>query len=235
MLVRLSNFKAISATLLEVPGRILDLLEPETASNIDVGLQYSGDRFALGVADLLAREQVVGWFQGRMEFGPRALGARSILGDARSRDMQSVMNRKIKFRESFRPFAPSVLRERVDDYFEMRPEEDSPYMLLVAPVRDRHRVPLDAGSNGLRPHLYREETLRRASGRYVDVMRRYFMTKANRIGYETIDMQPVFLAHYETHGERFEWPQDSHWNALGHEMCFDVASRSDLLTRGIPG
>ena len=102
------------------------------------------------VADLLAREQVVGWFQGRMEFGPRALGARSILGDARSRDMQSVMNRKIKFRESFRPFAPSVLRERVDDYFEMRPEEDSPYMLLVAPVRDRHRVPLDAGSNGLR-------------------------------------------------------------------------------------
>ena len=89
--------------------------------------------------------------------------------------------------------------------------------------------------DGMRPHLYREETLRRASGRYVDVMRRYFMTKANRIGYETIDMQPVFLAHYETHGERFEWPQDSHWNALGHEMCFDVASRSDLLTRGIPG
>ena len=102
------------------------------------------------VADLLAREQVVGWFQGRMEFGPRALGSRSILGDARSRAMQSVMNRKIKFRESFRPFAPSVLRERVDDYFEMRPEEDSPYMLLVAPVRDSHRMPVDGRTNGLR-------------------------------------------------------------------------------------
>ena len=102
------------------------------------------------VADLLARKQVVGWFQGRMEFGPRALGSRSILGDARSRDMQSVMNRKIKFRESFRPFAPSVLRERVDDFFEMRPREDSPYMLLVAPVRESRRTPLAAGRNGLR-------------------------------------------------------------------------------------
>jgi carbamoyltransferase len=85
------------------------------------------------VARLLAEEKVVGWFQGRMEFGPRALGARSILGDARSPRMQSQMNLKIKFRESFRPFAPSVLRERVSDYFEL--ETDSPYMLLVAPVR----------------------------------------------------------------------------------------------------
>ena len=102
------------------------------------------------VADLLARGQVIGWFQGRMEFGPRALGSRSIIGDARSLDMQSVMNRKIKFRESFRPFAPSVLRERVDDYFDMRPGEDSPYMLFVAPVRDRHRVPVDDRENDLR-------------------------------------------------------------------------------------
>jgi carbamoyltransferase len=93
------------------------------------------------VASLLADEKVVGWFQGRMEFGPRALGARSILGDARSPRMQSVMNRKIKFRESFRPFAPIVLREYVDRYFQMRPYEDSPYMLLVAPVRDEHRLP----------------------------------------------------------------------------------------------
>ena len=91
------------------------------------------------VARLLSREQVVGWFQGRMEFGPRALGARSILGDARSPTMQSLMNRKIKFRESFRPFAPSVLRERVADYFRMRTQEDSPYMLLVAPVRETRR------------------------------------------------------------------------------------------------
>jgi carbamoyltransferase len=96
------------------------------------------------VAGLLAQEKVVGWFQGRMEFGPRALGARSILGDARSRSMQSVMNLKIKFRESFRPFAPIVLREYVDRYFEMRPYEDSPYMLLVAPVRAEQRLPLAA-------------------------------------------------------------------------------------------
>jgi carbamoyltransferase len=74
-----------------------------------------------------------------MEFGPRALGARSILGDARSTKMQSVMNLKIKFRESFRPFAPSVLQERVHDLFEMRENEPSPYMLLVAPVRDERR------------------------------------------------------------------------------------------------
>ncbi len=84
------------------------------------------------VARLLAEEKVVGWFQGRMEFGPRALGARSILGDPRSPKMQSQMNLKIKFRESFRPFAPSILRERVSDYFEM--DCDSPYMLLVAPI-----------------------------------------------------------------------------------------------------
>ncbi len=77
-----------------------------------------------------------------MEFGPRALGARCILGDARSTKMQSVMNLKIKFRESFRPFAPIVLREYVDQYFQMRPYEDSPYMLLVAPVKDDIRVEL---------------------------------------------------------------------------------------------
>jgi len=86
------------------------------------------------VADLIASEKVVGWMQGRTEFGPRALGCRSILGDARSRQMQSLMNLKIKFRESFRPFAPVVLRDRVAEYFEMSGNEDSPYMLLVAPV-----------------------------------------------------------------------------------------------------
>jgi carbamoyltransferase len=92
------------------------------------------------VARLLASEKVVGWFQGRTEFGPRALGARSILGDPRSPRMQSQMNLKIKFRESFRPFAPSVLRERVADYFEL--DCDSPYMLLVAPVAEHLRVPV---------------------------------------------------------------------------------------------
>ena len=85
------------------------------------------------IADLIAGEKVIGWFQGRMEFGPRALGSRSIIGDARSRKMQEIMNLKIKFRESFRPFAPSVLRERVSDFFEM--DTESPYMLLVAPVK----------------------------------------------------------------------------------------------------
>jgi carbamoyltransferase len=89
-------------------------------------------------AKALAEEKVVGWFQGRMEFGPRALGARSILGDPRSTKMQAMMNLKIKFRESFRPFAPSVLREAVSDYFEM--DCDSPYMLLVAPVREDIRI-----------------------------------------------------------------------------------------------
>ncbi len=88
------------------------------------------------VADALESEQVVGHMQGRMEFGPRALGNRSIIGDARSPKMQSVMNLKIKFRESFRPFAPCVLREHVSEYFEMRDQEDSPYMLLVANVRE---------------------------------------------------------------------------------------------------
>jgi carbamoyltransferase len=85
----------------------------------------------------LAEEKVVGWFQGRMEFGPRALGSRSILGDPRSQKMQSMMNLKIKFRESFRPFAPSVLREEAANYFEL--DCDSPYMLLVAPVRPEIR------------------------------------------------------------------------------------------------
>jgi carbamoyltransferase len=97
------------------------------------------------VSSLIAQEKVVGWFQGRMEFGPRALGGRSIIGDARSEKMQSVMNLKIKFRESFRPFAPVVLHEEVDKYFEMRPLEDSPYMLQVAPVRKELRTELGEG------------------------------------------------------------------------------------------
>ncbi len=96
------------------------------------------------VARLLAEEKVVGWFQGRMEFGPRALGARSIIGDARSPKMQATMNLKIKFRESFRPFAPIVLQERVHEWFGMREGQESPYMLLVAPVLEKHRVAVPA-------------------------------------------------------------------------------------------
>jgi carbamoyltransferase len=89
------------------------------------------------LAVLLEQGKVIGWFQGRMEFGPRALGGRSILGDPRNTEMQTVMNLKIKYRESFRPFAPSVLAERVSDYFEQ--ETESPYMLIVAPVRKELR------------------------------------------------------------------------------------------------
>jgi carbamoyltransferase len=92
------------------------------------------------VAALLAEGKVVGWVHGRMEFGPRALGARSIIGDARSEKMQATMNLKIKFRESFRPFAPCVLREHIEEYFDLNRE--SPYMLLVAPVRQSQRTPL---------------------------------------------------------------------------------------------
>ncbi|HPY51085.1 MAG TPA: carbamoyltransferase C-terminal domain-containing protein, partial [Sedimentisphaerales bacterium] len=102
------------------------------------------------VADLVASENVVGWFQGRMEFGPRALGNRSIIGDARSEKMQSVMNLKIKFRESFRPFAPCVLIEDAPEYFGLEPGQESPYMLIVAPVRPDKRLDGDiAGARGL--------------------------------------------------------------------------------------
>ncbi|MEP6486453.1 carbamoyltransferase [Microcoleus vaginatus GB2-A3] len=92
------------------------------------------------LAEILEQGNVVGWFQGRMEFGPRALGGRSIIGDPRSAKMQSVMNLKIKYRESFRPFAPSILAERVADYFEI--DHSSPYMLLVAPVKASLRIPM---------------------------------------------------------------------------------------------
>jgi len=98
-------------------------------------------------AGLLANEKIIGWFNGRMEFGPRSLGSRSILGDARSPRMQAQMNIKIKFREGFRPFAPSVLRERVSDWFEM--DCDSPYMLLVAPVKKARQIPMTTEQRNL--------------------------------------------------------------------------------------
>jgi carbamoyltransferase len=103
-----------------------------------VGEELGEEEMPVRVAELLAEGKVVGWFQGRMEFGPRALGSRSIMGDPRSSETQSVMNLKIKFRESFRPFAPSVLREQVHELFEM--DCDSPYMLLVAPVVEERRI-----------------------------------------------------------------------------------------------
>ena len=119
-----------------------------TPEQIEAYLQSVGARYERldrdplleRTAALLADEKIVGWFDGRMEFGPRALGARSILGDPRSPRMQAQMNIKIKFREGFRPFAPSVLRERVQDYFELN--GDSPYMLLVAPVKRERQIPM---------------------------------------------------------------------------------------------
>ena len=102
------------------------------------------------VAQLLGEEKVVGWMQGRMEFGPRALGARSILGDARSREMQSVMNLKIKFRESFRPFAPAVLEDSAAEFFGLEAGQASPYMLLVAPVNSEKRLEKEVGPEEVR-------------------------------------------------------------------------------------
>ena len=104
------------------------------------------EELANAVATRLAEGKVIGWFQGRMEYGPRALGNRSILGDPRNPEMQKKLNLKIKYREGFRPFAPSVLQEDVQDYFEL--DRPSPYMLLVAPVRAEKRIPLPKGYNG---------------------------------------------------------------------------------------
>jgi carbamoyltransferase len=111
------------------------------------GIPYTRlDQGALAerAAKELARGKVVGWFQDRMEFGPRALGARSILGDPRQPDMQSAMNLKIKFRESFRPFAPAVLDSEAGDWFRLR--QESPYMLVVAEVADAQRLPVDTAT-----------------------------------------------------------------------------------------
>jgi len=112
-----------------------------------IARQISRSALAGEIASLLAQEKVVGLLQGRMEFGPRALGGRSILGDPRSPRMQSMMNLKIKFRESFRPFAPAVLREHVAEWFEF--DSDSPYMLLVADVRRDRRLPESADTRPL--------------------------------------------------------------------------------------
>jgi carbamoyltransferase len=122
---------------------------------IEQRLAAAGARFSVAsdqtlldeTAAALAKQQAVGWFQGRMEFGPRALGARSILGDPRSPTMQKMLNLKVKYRESFRPFAPAVLREDVADWFEL--DTDSPYMLLVAPVKEAHRRAVSADEQKL--------------------------------------------------------------------------------------
>jgi carbamoyltransferase len=111
--------------------------------------ELNDDQLIDTVAALIDQGKVIGWFQGPMEFGPRALGNRSIIGDARSEQMQSVMNLKIKFRESFRPFAPCVLKEDKNEFFEMKDGQESPYMLLVAPVRPDKRLATDEAQDSL--------------------------------------------------------------------------------------
>jgi carbamoyltransferase len=107
--------------------------------------KFDDDKIPEKIADLIADGKVIGWFQGRMEFGPRALGSRSIIGDARSPEMQKTMNLKIKYRESFRPFAPSVRAENISDYFDI--DRESPYMLLVANVKKEKRVKMSEKQN----------------------------------------------------------------------------------------
>jgi carbamoyltransferase len=122
-----------------------------TLQRSDAKAQYYDDfqKLASDVAAKLAAGNVVGWFQGRMEFGPRALGNRSILGDARNPEMQKKLNLKIKYREGFRPFAPSVLEEDIEEYFDL--DRESPYMLIVAPIRENKKIPL--------PEHYSDKTL----------------------------------------------------------------------------
>lgn len=122
---------------------ILDYLK----KNNIVYIELSDEEIPERIADLIAKQKVIGWFQGRMEFGPRALGSRSIIGDARAPQMQEIMNLKIKFRESFRPFALSVIEERSSDFFELNGE--SPYMLFVAPVKKEIRRKLSDKEDGL--------------------------------------------------------------------------------------
>ena len=138
--------RAVSGSTDSMQGAYLGPEFPQT--EIEQRLQAAGARFHVlddeALLSACTEEMIsgaaLGWFQGRMEFGPRALGARSILADARSPKTQSLLNLKVKFRESFRPFAPSVLRERVADWFEL--DGDSPYMLLVANVQEGHRIPM---------------------------------------------------------------------------------------------
>jgi carbamoyltransferase len=119
----------------------------------EVGAVYrrfeSDDELCRYVAQQIADQMVVGWMQGRMEFGPRALGGRSIVGDARSKTMQSLMNLKIKFRESFRPFAPAVLQDKASEYFQLQPHQESPFMLLVTQVHPSKCVTNQRSSTGL--------------------------------------------------------------------------------------
>jgi carbamoyltransferase len=129
------------------PAYAQTTIEADLANCGAVSTVLDDDDLINRTVDALVAGQAVGWFQGRMEFGPRALGARSILGDPRSPTMQRTLNLKVKYRESFRPFAPAVRREDVADWFEL--DADSPYMLLVADVKESHRLPLTDADQAL--------------------------------------------------------------------------------------
>ncbi|MGB2705769.1 MAG: carbamoyltransferase [Candidatus Omnitrophota bacterium] len=124
-------------------GEVIKFLKTKSVPYTEIKDEEIPER----IADLINEGKVIGWFQGRVEFGPRALGSRSIIGDARSPKMQEIMNLKIKFRESFRPFAPSVLKEKAPEYFEL--DKESPYMLLVAPVKETKRRRMTEDENKL--------------------------------------------------------------------------------------
>ena len=158
--------------------------------------ELSDDALPERISDLINAEKVVGWFYGRMEFGPRALGARSIIGDARSPQMQELMNLKIKFRESFRPFAPSVLREKSSEWFEL--EEESPYMLLVAPVAGNRRTKTadQKGLFGLEKLLAVRSTIPAVT--HVD--------HSARIQTVTEDHQPMFYRMIKRFDEKYGCP-----------------------------
>ena len=119
--------------------------------------------------------------------------------------------------------AVASAKQAVDAFFELLPEYSGLGRERIAFVVD-----------GMRPALYHDETLEAARGSHYDVMRRYFLANADRRGYETLDLQPRFIAHYRKHRRRFEWPQDNHWNALGHERCFDAVRSSKLLSEAFP-
>ena len=158
--------------------------------------ELSDDVLPEKIADLINAEKVIGWFCGRMEFGPRALGARSIIGDARSPQMQELMNLKIKFRESFRPFAPSVLREKTSEWFDLK--EESPYMLLVAPVAGNRRTETtdQKGLFGLEKLLALRSTVPAVT--HVD--------HSARIQTVTEDHQPMFYRMIKRFDEKYGCP-----------------------------
>jgi carbamoyltransferase len=182
--------------------------------------ELADDELPGKIAELIDAQKVIGWFYGRMEFGPRALGARSIIGDARSPKMQELMNLKIKFRESFRPFAPAVLRERLSDWFEL--DEESPYMLLVAPVSKnrRHKIAADQqNSFGLQKLL----TIRS------DIPAVTHVDFSARIQTVTDQNQPMFYRVIKKFEERYECPViiNTSFNVRGEPI---VATPEDAFT-----